>query len=158
MERDGCVVWAVRQRKTITHVIVRGNSRRGKNVAWSAQDLRDALFAVHSGEITSSTAYTKYNGVSKRHLDRLVKQIPENAADTEQRKTLTRANNNLAGLTKHAVFTTWELREAIIAVVSKKMKPAKAREQFGPADRTLCRWCEKARKLLPQGADEKKVR
>ena len=76
-------------------------------------------------------------------------QMPGNAEDTEHRKVLTRTIKNLAGLINHTVYTTWELREAIVAVASKKMKPAKAREQFGPGGRTLRRWCEKARKLLP---------
>ena len=111
-------------------------------MAWSAHDLRDALSAVHSGEVTSFIAYMQYNGVSKRHLDRLVAQITGNAEDTEHRKVLTRAIKNLAGLINRTVHTTWELREAIIAVASKKMKPAKVREQFGPGGRTLRRWCE----------------
>ena len=58
-------------------------------------------------------------------------QMPGNAEDTEHRKMLTRTIKNLAGLINHTVHTTWELREAIIAVASK-MKPAKTREQFGP--------------------------
>ena len=139
-------------------VLGRENEQRNANTRWRAEDLRDAVLAVYSGKIDASSVHRKHNGVSKRHVTRLVHQIPKNTKDTDQRLTLTRTVNDLVKLSKNAVYTTWELREAIVSVLTKAMKPGRAAAEFGPHPRTLRTWCQKARKLVPEGADEKAIR
>ena len=114
--------------------------------AGTAQDLRDAVEEAYAGGQAATVAARLH--VDRRRVAELVQRLPAGLVNDAQRNSLRRAANQSARLPTAGVYTDWEMREALTAVLCYRLKKPAAAAEYGPTQSTLRKHARKARRMM----------